>query len=340
VNRSLCLHVVVVVAATVLLSAVARAQPERPNDRRRVLLLVESSGDPFMGRIRAEIASLGLDVVVRAPQGAIEANARAEHAVAAIRMLPSRNGVEVWMADETSGRSLLRQAIVDETPGGPNQNLIALQTAELLRTSFFPHEPSAAVNPALPGPVVIQAAPAAAPSGDSGLASSVGLLYSAGGASPAWQAWLSLQHLWNHRSGVGLHLGVPVRRGTMNGPEGTAHVGAFVAGAEALGRFELERAGFFLTTALGAAFVSVRAEGHPSQAVSAQLASNSSTAYTGLGYARVALGWRPTSWFGLGLDGLAGTTVARVHVRFAGNDEGDWGVPVLGASLFAEVDWR
>ena len=51
------------------------------------------------------------------PQGPIEASARSEHAVAAIRMLPSRKGVEVWMADETSGRSLLRQVVVDETPG-------------------------------------------------------------------------------------------------------------------------------------------------------------------------------------------------------------------------------
>ena len=61
--------------------------------------------------------------------------------MAAIRILPSRNGVEVWMADEASGRSLLRQAIVDETPGGPNQDVIALQTAELLRTGLFPETP-------------------------------------------------------------------------------------------------------------------------------------------------------------------------------------------------------
>ena len=95
------------------------------------LLLVDSPGDPFMDRIRAEVVSLGLEGVVRAPQGSIEARARAEHAVAAIRILPSRNGVEVWMADAASGRSLLRQVIVDETPRGPNQDVVALQTAEL-----------------------------------------------------------------------------------------------------------------------------------------------------------------------------------------------------------------
>ena len=64
---------------------------------RRVLLLVDSPGDPFMDRIRAEVVSLGLEVVVRAPQGSIEASARAEHAVAAIRILAvaqRRRGVD------------------------------------------------------------------------------------------------------------------------------------------------------------------------------------------------------------------------------------------------------
>jgi hypothetical protein len=68
--------------------------------------------------------------------------------------------------------------------------------------------------------------------------------------------------------------------------------------------------------------------------------SDSTAAYTGLGYARVALGWKLSSWLALGGSGLAGTTVARVHVRFAGSDAGDWGVPLLGGALFAEVDWH
>ena len=40
------------------------------------------------------------------------------------------------------------------------------------------------------------------------------------------------------------------------------------------------------------------------------------------------------------MNGLVGTTVARVHIRFAGNDAGEWGVPLLGAALFAQVDWH
>jgi hypothetical protein len=339
--RSRGLLAIVVVAAIALPAARARGEAESRPNRRRVLLLVETPGDPFMARIRAEIASLNLDVVVRAPQGSIETNARAERAVAAIRMLPSRNGVEVWMADETSGRSLLRQAIVDETPGGPNQNLIALQTAELLRTSLFPRPapetpPS---SPPQPPAVIMKVAPTSS-SGDSGLRTGVGLLYGAGGASSAWQAWLSFHHLWTRRLGMGVTVGAPLQRGTMAAREGTAEVGAIVAGPELLARFESEGRQLFVTTGLGAAFVAVLATGSPVAEASAQLVSQAATAYTALAYARVDGGFRVASWLSVGASALAGSTVAPVRVRFAGNDAGRWGVPVLGATLFGQLEWN
>jgi len=320
-------------------AASVRAQVAAPQDRPRVLLLVDSPGDAFMDRIKSEVVSLGLEVVMRAPQGPIEASARAEHAVAAIRILASRNGVEVWMADATSGRSLLRQVIVDETPGGPNQDVVALQTAELLRTGLVNHPPPAAPGPSSSPPVIVQNAPARS-SGESGLRSGVELLYSAGGASPAWQAWFSFQHLWNHHLGIALDVSAPFHRGTMSGPEGTADVGAIIIGVEALARFLSQRGHFFLTTGLGAGSVSLLTKGHPSPQASSQIESNASTAYTVLGYARVNVGLRISTWMGLGMSGLAGATVSRVRVRFGGSDAGDWGVPLVGVALFAQVDWH
>jgi hypothetical protein len=95
-----------------------------------------------------------------------------------------------------------------------------------------------------------------------------------------------------------------------------------------------------LTTGLGAGAVSLLTKGHPSAEGSTQLESTSSTAYTALGFARITLGWKLSGWLGLGMSGLLGTTVARVDIRFGGNDAGDWGVPLLGAALFAQVDWH
>jgi hypothetical protein len=320
-----------------------QAQPVEATVHGRVLVLVDKPGDAFMGRIKAEIVSLGLDVAVRAPVGSLDADARAEHAVAAIRMLPSRKGVEVWMADETSGRSLLRQVIVDETTGGPDQNLIALQTAELLRTSFFPkREPTSATAsvrqepPPAPPPIVLQAAPPQS-SGEGGAQVAIGALLGAGGASASLQGWLSFQHLWGRQFGIGLTLSAPLRSGTLSGPEGTSDVGVVLVGGEVLARLGSHR--FFLTPGLGGGLAVVLLRGHPSQEGTLALRGASLNAYTGVGYLRVSLGWRAARWLLVGATGLAGATTGRVHITFAGNDAGSWGVPLLGGALFGEVDW-
>lgn len=325
----------------VLSSAVLRAEPQpAAAARRRVLLLTERTGDPFMARIKAEIASLGIDVIMHPPVGTLEAEARAEHASAAVRMLPSRKGVEVWMADETSGRSLLRQVIVDETPGGPDQNLIALQTAELLRTSFFPKADARQPPPSPPSPPPPPPVPVSPPSGESGVQAGVGGLYGAGGASSSLQAWLSLQHRWGKHFGIALDLSAPLSRGTLNGPEGRCDVGVVLVGGEALLRLPSEKERFAFTSGLGVALASLISKGHPIAEGEQQLLSNSTTAYTGAAYLRVEAEWRPVTWFGFGAMGLLGTTLAPVKIGFAGNDAGTWGVPFLGALLLAEVDWR
>lgn len=342
VRHWLALHVPMALVATLIATLPADAQSQSIEPvQRRVLLIAEKPGDSFVARIKSEVATLGLDVVVRAPVGPLETDARSQHAIAAIRLLPSRKGVEVWMADETSGRSLLRQVLIDETTAVPDQNLIALQTAELLRTSFFPkpalpdppHPAPAATEVALPA----TPAPPTPPSGESVFQVGAGPLYSAGGTTTAWEAWLSLQRVWGSRFGVALDLGVPVFRGTLSGPEGSAAVGAIVAGGALLMRFESQRQNLFFTAGMGAAFVSLLVEGHETQA---PLKGTSSTASIGLGTLRVNLGWKPRGWLGLGIGGLAGATPDRVHLRFAGNNAGTWGSPIIAATVFAELGWR
>jgi len=314
-------------------SPAAASKPSGAADHRRVLLLTDASGDPLMDRIRAEVLSLGLEVIVRRAAGAIDARARAEHAVAAIRMLPARNGVEVWTSDETGGRPLLRQAVVDDRPGGPDRTLIALQTAELLRTSLFPRPPPE------PAPVIVQVLPPQPRSNEARFAAGLGLLYGFGGASPAWQAWLSLQRLWTEHLGAAVVVSAPLIRGTMSGPEGTADVGAITAGAELLARFASDSERSFASDGVGAAFVSLLATGHPTTST-APLLGGSTATYTGLAYVRATLGRKVSRWFAVGVTGVAGTTMARVAVRFAGNDAGSWGVPLVGAAFFGELCWR
>lgn len=293
-----------------------------------------------MDLVKAEVSSVrGVEVVVHPPVGSLDADARAERAEVAIRKLASGKGVEVWMADATSGRSLLRQVIIDESPDGPDQSLIALQTAELLRTSFFPKRAASAPGvttplPAPPTTAVVAAPPAPTPHEDS-LQAGLGFLGSRGGAGPALQAWLSYRHLWSRHWGMVLDLSAPLARGSVGNPQGTAHVGAVVAGGGLHARLKSESGRTFVAGSLGGAFATVLVKGQPVP----NLLGSSTRAYTGLAYLRLSGGFCPTRWLGLGVSGWLGTTTSRVRIRFANRDVGEWGMPIAAAVLYVEVAW-
>jgi hypothetical protein len=334
------------IALLVFIPTSLSAQPVETKPERRVLLIVDKPNDPFIQRIRAEISALGLSVVMRPYVGPLEVDARAQRAVAAIRVLPSRNGVEVWMADETSGRSLLRQLIVDEKPEGPDQTLIALQTAELLRTSLFPKiegtMTSTGTEPARKDQAVsasVTDRPTSIEthaSAKTGVQAGFGILHSFGGTGSALQVWLSLRHSLGKRIGVALVLSGPVHRANVRGLEGSADVGVVLVGGEIFTRFEKPGLNLYLTTGLGAAVARVSAEGH----TQTPLMEATSNTITSAGYARLDAGWQPSRWLRLGLAALAGAAFSPVTVRFAGNEASTWGWPVLSSFLFTELDWN
>jgi hypothetical protein len=334
-------------------AATLAAPPSAVLPARRVLLIVDRSDDPFAERIRAEVAGLGLTVLTlevwrsHESLGPLETVARTSRAVAAIRMLPSGKGVEVWMADETSGRSLLRQLIVDESPHGPNQSLIALQTAELLRTSLLsqPHAPpvtaggrattSAATGGTEPSPTLVgTAAPVAPVETDLGVA--LGALLAPGAGDTALQAWLSLQRSLEPRWALALDLSAPLRAATLSGPEGSARVGAYLAGATLLASLTRPGSDLLATAGAGLAIVDVRADGQ----TSAPLRAASASAVAAGFLARADASYEIARWFRLGLRAVAGVTVPGISLRFAGNDAGTWGRPFLGGFLLAELCWR
>ena len=140
----------------------------RPQEKLRVLIVIDASDDPFAERIRAEVSALGLEVVAVEPWRtgeaieSLDAAGRANQAAAAIRMVASRKGVEIWVANQPTGRSLLRQLIVDERAPAPNEGLVALQTAELLRTTLLSRSETAPPPPRPVPTINGRAAPRAA----------------------------------------------------------------------------------------------------------------------------------------------------------------------------------
>jgi len=320
-------------------TAASAAEP-----RLRVVIVIDESDDPFAERIRAEVSALGFEVVTvepwrtGEPVESLDAAGRANQAAAAIRMVASRKGVEVWVANQPTGRSLLRQLVVDEQPGAPNEGLVALQTAELLRTTLLsrsdlppapPRGPPATNRPEIAAP----AAPPPPPSG--AVQAATGALYSPGAGNVAWQVWVTVSHVVRRPFGVALDVSGPARPSTITGPEGAATVGAWLAGASLYVDYE-PGSGPYGRVALGGAAIHLTADGSAAD----PLVPSSQSATAGAVYARADGGFELAWWLRLGVRGVAGVIPGGITVQFAGNDTGIWGRPFLGGMALADVAWR
>ena len=319
----------------------------------RVLLVIDQSDDPFAERIRAELANLGLQVITAEtwrtgePVVALDAATRVAQAAAGIRMIHSRKGVEIWMADQPTGRSLLRQLIVDERAGEPNQGLVALQTAELLRTSLLapppprskPPEPApapASSPPPAPAAAVVVAGPAPAPGARAGVQMAFGALFSPNAGDAAVQTWLSLYRFLTDQWALALDVSAPVRNASLSGPEGSARISTFLAGAALFTSYEDRKNGVYVSGGAGAGVLRIEADGTAVQ----PFLSQDRSIVTGAVYARGDAGLEAASWLRFGVRGVVGATTSKVAVRFAGNEAGSWGRPFLGAMAIAELTWR
>jgi len=154
--------------------------------------------------------------------------------------VPSRKGVEVWVANQPTGRSLLRQLIVDENPGVPNEGLVALQTAELLRTTLLSRSDLPPAPPRTPPPDQPPPPPAAPPAPPTiGVQAAAGMLYSPGAGNAAMQLWTTAGYVVARPFGVAVDVSAPLGSTTIDGPEGSARVRSWLVGAT-LFRYEGE----------------------------------------------------------------------------------------------------
>jgi hypothetical protein len=322
----------------------------------RVLLIVDRPDDRFAGRIRAEISGLGMLVLTlepwrtAEPVGPLEEAARAQQAVAAIRMVPSRNGVEVWMADRTTGRSLLRQLVVDESPGGPNEGLVALQTAELLRTSLLsappPPAPRPVVSPpptapavpppAVPPPPVVTAPASPAAAVKAGVQAGIGGFYAPGGTGGELQAWFSVHRSFGGRLGLAVDFSLPLGSATLSGPEGSTRMRTHLGGVVLLAHAHAPAA-FYASGGVGAALVRVGFDGETDNPM---LTARSTSLVTGAGYLRGDAGLEAASWLRVGVRAVAGAALRHAGVRLAGNEAATWGPLFAAAFAVLDVSWR
>jgi len=195
------------------------------------VLLVDPGSEPLTARLREEIESLGLEVILVAesdPTEPLESRARLASAVGAIRITQRGSGsVDMTILDRVTGKTVSRHLPIATGTDPASTELVATRTVELLRASLMeleaPHPPrgDAVVTPevrALAAPVVEPRTTTLAVAAGPALVSSPAL-----GVSVDF--WVAL--LFRTQSGFGAMARViaPGTGSELESPEG--HVSAF-----------------------------------------------------------------------------------------------------------------
>ena len=182
------------------------------------MLLVDPGVPALAHRLREEIEALGLDVELvpeQEPPEPLDARARAEGALAAIRITSSGSGaVEMTIVDRATGKIVSRRLAIS-TPNDPAAaELIATRTVELLRASLMELSAEHPSRGDVPVPAEVEAlAPSPAePAGEWGtvsLGAGPALVYQPDfGFAP--DAWLTLTLVTKSRVGVTAQLLLPL----------------------------------------------------------------------------------------------------------------------------------
>lgn len=317
---------------------VSVARAEEPSVSK--VVLVDSGVPALSQRLRDEIESLGFEVTrapEREPAEPLEALARSEGAVAAIRVSESGHGaVEMTIVDRATGKTVSRRLAI-ATPTDPaSAELIATRTVELLRASLME---LAAAHPArgdvVVTPEVEALTPVLAPErvGTLSLALGPALVH-----TPSWgvsfDVWAALTLLTQRGIGGTAQVSVPLTSADLTSREGTVELLA-----------SLYRLGGVLDIDLRSPIGARLQAG----VLLARLTVSGSADTPYFGREEHLLAWGP--WIGANLQAKLGRgfsvllgsdtalTFPRTVVRSAGREVAIWGRPVSSGAAGLELAW-
>lgn len=344
--KAAALCVSLAVASFPLAAAHASGEP-------RIVLVAPAKDAGIAVRIRAELEALHfevLDVAMGAEPPArepLEDAARKSDAVAAVRIVPSSAGVEVWIVDRMTGKTVLRELVAEDEPPHGDSATIALRVMELLRASLMeldaPRPPPGEVAPPpiireILAPRRAEEPRAAVPDKRPFLTLELGpsMLMSPGGIGPSGLLHTSV-HIQrpSERFGMSAFVSTPVVPANLVGPEGTATARFGLLGVGLRGSFAPRGAAWNVNVGAGLSAVLLHFEGRPER----PYAGASETLFTFAPYLRAGLGYAVTPHLRIRADALTGVTVQRPVVKFSGRVAATWGLPFISPSLGAELSW-
>lgn len=352
VRHGVCSRVTLGLAVGLALLGPRTAQAADP----RVVLSTPEEASSVAVRIAAELRALHFEVVqVEAPEGPpsrepLESAARQNNAVAAVRLVPSGAGVEVWIVDRVTGKTVLREIVSDQARSAAAESDIALRVMELLRASLMelnaPRPPPGEVEPpppvrelvrSTPATMPVQAAPPAMPSPVSlSLHAGGGAMAHAGTLAPTGlvSVGLSVRPLpWIGPSALVL---IPVTEEVLRGPEGTAKVRMGLIGVGAESVLSPRGSAWSMTVSAGVSLFWMSTTG---DSTGRFLRDTSLEVFTAAPYLRAGARFAVVPRLHLRADLLGGVTVQEPVVRFAGREVAAFGAAFVVPSLAVELAW-
>ena len=307
----------------------------------RIAVVHELSADMrAIGRLRDELATLGfevVDVTLAPTEGAtaLDDAARRVGAFAAVHVVPAKGGVEVWIADQTSGKTLFRELVV--APGEPFDDVAALKAVELLRASLaelgFSLKPREEVRP--PQPVTPTPPPTPTPPEPARLFLELGpaLAMSPGGVGATGHAFVGLRWRMSTALGVGVFSAIPITSASISAAEGSADVRPWLFGLDGAVWFFDPSADWQVAAAGGIGLAYLAIQGNPTP----PLMGRSDARTVALPFARLSLDRRLGERFRIGLQALVGIAAPQPVIQFDEREVAYWGRPLVLSTLVLGV---
>jgi hypothetical protein len=328
--------------AAALLSHDRRAHAET-SGATLVAIVTAEPGSSLTRRVRAELEGLGLDVIVLKPpdegsasRAPLEQAARSVGAVAAVRLIPSREGkVEVWVADRVTGKAVVRE--LDAPEGGTSDAAVAVGSVELLRASLMELHSGEPPHGDAPPSEKIQALalPFRPRVPRLGLGAGAGAELGVRGLGPSADADASLWIRVTSHLGARLVAHTSLAPAHVQTPSGAVDVRAQLFGAMAAWDFVDPSSTWVPNFSLGIAAAHVAAIG---TAVSPFVSASDARWYAAP-IAGIGLAWAFVPGLRLRVDGLSALTLPPAHVTTPTTSAGWWGGPAVFVSLGVEVLW-
>ncbi|WP_437756396.1 hypothetical protein [Sorangium sp. So ce1389] len=347
--------------ALATLAAVPSLFPHARADEARegapsTIAVVCPPGDRFGLRVVAELESLGFRAAILDPaadgpasRASLEASAREAGAIAAIRAVPSGRGVEVWIADRVTGKTVLREmAHGAGDAGAPDGDAaLALRVVELLRASLLetslpapppgelPVTPEIREKLRVPAPAALAAASSPPPPSPALRVSlAPGALLSPGGLGAAASLDLDLAVMPSEHVGVVAFAAFPLTSARLERPQLSVDLSVQLTGA---GVRLTTRADRWTPSAdVGLAVVSLQGSG---MVVTSGFSDGESSAMTVAPFTRLGLAFAVTPSFRLRADVLASVIAQGVSIRTAEHDIATWGRPIMLSSAGVDLGW-